>query len=126
MDDARLLTANEVADRLGLTVHQVYRRMRRGDLAYTTDGPHRSTYYVTADALQRYIDAGQRLSKPKRDQSMLSVPQVAAKLNYTDETVRRLCYDGKLAFTKGAGRNGHLRIPREALDAYLGENSMVI
>lgn len=125
MDDARLLTANEVAETLGLTVHQVYRRMRRGDLAYTTDGPARSTYYVQPADLQAYIEAGQPISKPRRDSSMMSVPEVAAKLNFTDETVRRLCYDGKLQYTKGSGRNGHLRIPRASFDAYLGENSMV-
>jgi excisionase family DNA binding protein len=114
-----LLTADQVAERLGLTVHQVYRRLRRGDLPYTADGPQPGKYYVTPEDLQVYIDKGQPLSRPRRDPSMMSVPQVAELLSFTDETVRRLCYEGKLSYVKGTGSNGHLRIPRRSVQQYL-------
>lgn len=110
------MTANQVASHLGLTVHQVYRRMRRGDLKFFTDGPARSAYYVRPADLDAYIAAGAGLSKPKKDTTWMSVSEVAFLLGFTDETVRRLCKEGRWTVTRGTGRNGHWRILRSSVE----------
>ncbi len=119
MDTTSMLTVPQVAERLGLSVHQVYRRMERGDLPHTLGGRHGRQYLVDDATLQDYIDAGQPLSFPSRDKVMLTASEVAALTGYSTETVRKMCYEGRLPFVRGSGRNGHLRIPREAVDAFL-------
>jgi excisionase family DNA binding protein len=120
-----MLTAHEVADRLGMSVHRVYRRLERGDIPFVYGGRHGRQYLVDSDALEKYIDAGQPLGFPERNKSMLSASEVAALTGYSAETVRKLCYEGKMAYVRGSGRTGHLRIPREAVDAFLSEREAV-
>lgn len=114
-----MLTAEQVADRLGLTRHQVYRRLTRGDLPSVMGGHRGKQYYVRPSDLQAYIDAGQPLSNAARDASWMAVPEVARLTGFTPETVRRMCYEGRLEFVRGSGANGHLRIRRDSVDVYL-------
>lgn len=117
MDDK--LTVPEVAEILGLTTGQVYRRLVRGDIPHTMGGIRRQQYFVNESDLQKYIEAGAPLTIPRRDTSMLSVPQAALLLGFTDETIRKMCYEGKLVYVRGPGRRGHLRIARASVDGYL-------
>lgn len=124
MDDGeRVLNVHEVAERAGLTVHQVYRRLKRGDIPATFGGSRNQQYQVRVADLDAYMSAGQPLSQPKRDMSMLKVPDVARMTGFTDETVRRLCYEGRLEYVRGAGTRGHLRIYRDSVMAYLARNA---
>lgn len=117
----RLLNAHEIAEQTGMTVHQVYRRLKRGDIPSTMGGLRGQQYMVRETDLQRYVDAGKPLSAPKRDGSMLTVPQVAQLTGFTEETVRRLCYSGVLGYVRGAGRCGHLRIYTTSVNAYMAQ-----
>lgn len=122
MNSTGMLGPKEVAARLGLSVHQVYRRLARGDIASCKGGWMNKQRLVAEADLQAYIDAGQPFSAPKRDTSMLSVPEVAQLTGFTNDTVRRLCREGVLAYVQGSGKNGHLRIRRESLQRYLSEH----
>lgn len=121
-----MLTVAQVAERLGLTAHQVYRRLSRGDIASVMGGMRQQQYFVRPDDLQQYIDAGQPLSVPKRDRMMMTVPEVARVTGFTRETVRRLCYEGQLEFVRGPSRNGHLRIPRHSVNVYMTQSSLAV
>lgn len=125
MDDTGMLTAPEVAEVLGLSLAQVYRRLERGDIAHEFGGWRGRQYMVSRAALQEYIDAGQPLGFPQRNKVMLSASEVASLTGYSAETVRKLCHEGKLAHVRGSGRNGHLRIPREAVDEFLSYRDAV-
>lgn len=120
-----MLTVPEIAQRLGLTTGQVYRRLARGDMPSTMGGIRRQQYFVKPEDLQAYIDAGQPLTVPRRDRSMMSVPEVSRATGFTDETVRKLCYEGRLGYVRGPGANGHLRIQRDSVEQYLSMYSAV-
>lgn len=115
------LTVPEVADKLGMSIHRVYRRIQRGDLPAAVGGPRNSQYYVNSDDLDAYIaaHAGKGLSWPAPSRTMLRAGEAAVMLGFTVETVRRLCADGKLACHRGSGVRGHYRIPREAVEKYV-------
>lgn len=119
MSDTGQLTVEQVAKALGLSEAQVYRRIRRGDLAAALGGWLGKEYFIAAEDLAEYIEAGQPLTSPAREKKMLTVPDVAAMTGFTKDTVRRLCYEGKLLFVRGNGANGHLRIPIESVKAYM-------
>lgn len=119
MGDRKMLSVPEVADKLGLTINQVYRRLHRGDLAWEFGGWMNRQYLVDADVLDEYINAGRPLSPPAKDTTMLAVPEVSKLTGFTVETVRKLCYRGVLTYVRGTGKAGHLRIHKASVDAYL-------
>lgn len=122
MDLTRSYTVVEIAEKLGISIHQVYRRINRGDLKATQVRIKNMHYRVTADDLDAYIAAGggEVLTPVTLDnRTMLTVPEVARLSGFTVETVRRMCYDGRLPYIRGNGPKGHLRIPREAVENYL-------
>lgn len=123
MDDARLLSVAQVAEKLGLTKHQVYRRIARGDLPATLSRQGTLRYVIAEDVVERYIAAGQNaLSAPAVDLTMLRVTQVAAMTGFGAETVRRMVHQGIFPSVRGNGPKGHLRIPRRAVEEYLANN----
>jgi predicted DNA-binding transcriptional regulator AlpA len=119
MDTTRPLNADEVAERLGLTVHQVYRRLQRGDIPSVLGGRQNKQYLVEPDALQAYIDAGQPLSEPARDHTTLSVPEVAMATGLSCDAVRRMCLHGQLAAHRGDSRAAQWRIFKYSVDEFL-------
>jgi excisionase family DNA binding protein len=123
MYDKPLLTVKEVCDELGLTKYQVYRRIVRGDLKALRVHRPNIHYQIRSEDLQRYIDAGggtAMLSEPAGDgPDMMRVSDVALMTGFTDDTIRRMCYSGRLPYIKGRGVRGHLRIPRAAVVALL-------
>lgn len=126
LDPARNYTAHEVAEALGISVDKVYRRINRGDLPANLVRERSVHYRVRGADLLEYIEAGQsdKLSPPKQgDQQMLGVPEVARMTGFAVETVRRMCYDGRLPYVRGASERGHLRIPRAAVQELLGRHT---
>ena len=122
MDLTRSYTVVEVAEKLGISVHQTYRRINRGDLRATQVRIKNMHYRVSAEDLDAYITAGggEVLTPVALDnRTMLTVPEVARLTCFTVETVRRMCYDGRLNYIRGNGPRGHLRIPRESVENYL-------
>ncbi len=119
MDDARTLSAHEVAAKLGLTVHQVYRRIQRGDLPAVMGGRQGKQFLVKDIDLQAYIDAGQPLSDPARDHAMISTSEAAMLTGLTPQTIRRLCEQGLLEYRRESGRSAPLRIFRGSVNNYL-------
>lgn len=125
-DNAQRLSTPEVAQKLGLTVHQVYRRMHRGDIAYTVGPRGGHQYLVHPDELQRYIDAGQQLTAPKNsDPNYLTVGETARRLGFAPETIRRFCLEGKLVYLRGRGHNGQYRVTRESVAAFEAEYNLI-
>ncbi len=120
MDEPRLLTVHEVRERTGWSVSATYRRIYRGDLpAHQVQGRN-VQYRVRPEDLDNYLaETGGRLTPPALDRSMMRVPEVAKTLGFSVETVRKMCYAGKLPFVRGHGDKGHLRIPRSAVEAFL-------
>lgn len=116
-----MLTVQEVADRLGLNKHQVYRRINRKDIPAVQSREPNLRYMIPEQGLQDYIDGGgaDKLTPVNGTGHMLRAPEVAAMTGFTVETVRRMCYEGTLPYHRGAGERGHLRIPRVAVEEYL-------
>lgn len=113
------LTVPEVAERLGLTPHQVYRRLGRGDIPAEQGGLRGTKYLVDADDLEKYIAAGQPLTLAKRERSMYTVPEVARMTGYSVETVRNMCKAGKFEYERGTGKGGHYSIHKSSVDDYM-------
>lgn len=112
MDESRpLLNVAQAADRLNMSIHQVYRRIHTGDLKATRVRNRNLEWRVSEEDLQRYTE-GQR-------NQMLTVPDAAIMLGFSAETVRRMCIEGKLQHVRGGGDRGHFRIPGDAVREYL-------
>ncbi len=112
-----LLNVHEASDRLGLTLAQVYRRVARGDL------PVAGNYYqylFRPEVVDAYLEAGKPLSNSSRttDAQYMRTPEAAQTLGLSVEAVRKLCFEGKLKFTRGPGRNAHLRIARSSVESF--------
>jgi excisionase family DNA binding protein len=121
METSRPLNAEQVAERLGLTVHQVYRRLHRGDIPSTLGGRQGKQYFVSSEDLDAYIEAGQPLSEPARwADDTLTVPQVAMMTGLTCDKVRQLCQSKRLDAIRGAGtRTPQYRIFRSSVVDFL-------
>lgn len=118
--ETKWFTTAEVAERLGCTLSQVYRRIQRGDLKARQIQVRNLQYRVDEQELQHYIDSGGLLSAPKLDdKGMLRPTDVAQLTGYSVETVRRMCKEGRLAHVRGIGEKAHLRIPRSAVQELL-------
>jgi excisionase family DNA binding protein len=121
VDNSALLTVKDVSQELGLSKYQVYRRIVRGDLKAVRAHRGNLHYVVTREDLDAYKAAGgDGLTNPRVDSGgMLRVSDVAMMTGFTVDTVRRMCYAGRLPYVKGRGERGHLRIPREAVEEML-------
>jgi excisionase family DNA binding protein len=123
-ENEELFTVREVSELLGISKYQVYRRITRGDLPAQQARNGNIHYLIPVEAVQKYIAAGGAhvLSSPRvEDVGMLRVSEVAIMTGYAVETIRRMCYEGRLPFVKGVGPRGHLRIPRDAVEKILAE-----
>lgn len=114
-----MLTVNEAADMLGLSKHQVYRRIARRDLPAQLVRDGTLKYLLPEGAVLAYQQASGAPAEVGNRSAMLRVTQVALMTGFTVETVRRMAYSGVLPYVRGVGKKGHLRIPREAVETYL-------
>jgi excisionase family DNA binding protein len=122
VDNSALLTVKQVAQDLGLSKYQVYRRIVRGDIKAIRAHNKNLHYLVTVDDLAAYKAAGDptRLTSPRIDTGgMLRVSDVAQLTGFTVDRVRAMCYAGRLPYEKGKGERGHLRIPAAAVEEML-------
>lgn len=113
-----MLGVEQVAEQLGLTVHQVYRRINRGDLVAEVAATPKHERVVSAAEVARYKAAGMPLTPPRREGRMLRVPEVCKLIGYSDVVVRQLCEKGVLNGRRNGDR-GHYRITRESVERYL-------
>lgn len=118
MVDTDLLTPKQAAEMLGMTAHQVYRRIHSGALPAVSGSERNSQYLLDPADVQAYIAAGQP-EWTNTGGPMMRVPEVAKLTGFTDETVRRMCYEGVFSYVRGSGERGHLRIHRASVDDYL-------
>lgn len=119
MNDSRMLTVDEVAQRLGISKHMVYRRIARTDIKAVEVRKPVMQYLIAESDLEAYIANGGELTPPQiNNRAMLRVPEVAQILGFTTETIRRMCYEGQLPYVRGAGVRGHLRVPRQAVESF--------
>ena len=126
MDNHELLTVRQVAEQLGISKYQVYRRIVRGDLPAQQARNGNLHYLIPAKVVEDYIAAGgaQVLSSPRTDdQGLMRVSEVAIATGYSVEAIRRMCKEDRLPHIRGAGAKGHLRIPRSAVDELLSGTS---
>lgn len=122
MDRNDFLTVKEVAESLGISRYQVYRRIVRGDLKATEARQGNVHYLISTQALADYIAAGggDVLSPPRHpDATLLRVSQVALETGFSAESIRQMCIEGRISYTRGRGPKGHYRIPRSAVDDLL-------
>lgn len=128
MDDSALLTVQQVAEKLGISKYRVYRRIHRGDIPSVPSRAGNAHFLVAQDDLDNYIAAGGGdtfLSAPKQARNpMMSTAEVAIATGFSVETVRQLCYDGRLPFVKGRTGRGQLRIPRVAVEELLNKDGI--
>lgn len=120
MPTPALLTVREVADKLGISTFRVYRRIRRNDLRAVPMRQGHFRFLVRADDLQAYIDAGgpHALTAPKPTQ-WITTGEAARRTGLSMETIRHLCYAGRLEFIQGGGKNGRLHVSARAVDELL-------
>jgi excisionase family DNA binding protein len=117
---AQWLRIDEVVERLGLTRHQVYRRIGSGQLPASVERGDKLRYVVSEEDLEKYLaDGGSNRRMGRQFGEILRVPDVAAVLGFTAETVRRMCLNGDLAYVRGSGPRAQYRIPRASVNAYL-------
>lgn len=122
MDDNASVTVTQAAERLGVSRYQVYRRILRGDLPAHKVRMVNVHWMIRESDLAVYIAAGgaEVLSAPREElhvgDDTMRVPEAAILTGFSAETIRRMCHDGMLPYTKGRGQKGQFRIPRSALD----------
>lgn len=129
MDNPALLTVQEVAEKLGMSKYRVYRRIHRGDIPSKPSRAGNSHYLVAPEDLDAYIAAGgeaKTLSEPKIAPSpYLTTAEAAQLTGFTVETIRTMCYEGRLPFIRTGGKaRGHLRIPRVAVQELLNSHGI--
>jgi excisionase family DNA binding protein len=123
MTDHALLTVKEVAEKLGITTFRVYRRIQRGDLKTTPARRGNVQFLIHPDDLQDYIDAGGEdiLSSPRPsgDAGWITTGEAAQRTGLTMETIRAMCYSGRLLFTRGSGFGGRIHVSSASIDELL-------
>lgn len=104
------------AQRLGMSVHQVYRRIHRGDLLAVLVG---NRYLIELEDLGKYIREGMPFSRPVQfDLDFMSVSEAAQLLKISSDHVRRLCHEGVFRIARRDSRNSRLRIYGSDVIAY--------
>jgi excisionase family DNA binding protein len=121
MSDESVFSVDEAGRRLGLTRHQIYRRIQNGKIHAVVDRDGRRRFVVPESEIQRYLAGGS--SEPEDTGALLRSAEVATKLGLSVEMVRRLCEEGGLAHRRSRAGRGHYLIPRASLDEYLSRNS---
>lgn len=116
-----MLTVEEVMQSLGLSRHQVYRRIASGVLPASTHHLGKLRYLVSESAVEHYRQTCDD-PRPMPVNDRMRVSDVAAKLGFGTETVRRMIQRGELDAVRGTGARGHYRISRASVDAYLANN----
>jgi excisionase family DNA binding protein len=122
VDDKTFLTVGEVAEILGLSKYQVYRRIARGNLKAQRAHDNNVHYVVAREDVDAYVAAGGialTQVSPDTTGSMLRVSDVATMTGYSPDAIRKLCKSGRLPHVKGDGPRGHVRIPRDAVEEML-------
>jgi len=124
MDNDALLTVAEVAEQLGISRYQVYRRIQRGNLPSQQARKGNLHYLVRQSDVHAYNAAGganvMNAARLTEDyEPTLRVAQVAILTGFSAETVRHLCREGRLPSVKGYGPRGQYRIPVSAVDELL-------
>lgn len=122
-----LLTVEEVAEKLGLSKYQVYRRIDRGDLKVTPFRRQNPKWkhprlLVDEASVQEYLDAGgpHRVSyAPRVSGEWMTTREAAQLLGLSAQRIRELCTDGALEYRKGAGPRGQYRISRDSVHDFL-------
>ena len=110
----------DVAEKLGLTDKQIYRRIHDGRLHAelgVADG--KSCYLIPTSAVDGYVDGGLDVHQPEQSQ-WLRPAEVGRFLGYSTEQVRRMVTDGELPARRN-GQRGHIRIPRAAVERLAAE-----
>lgn len=118
MTDSTVLNVEQAAELLGISKWQLYRRIDRGNLKAIRSRRGTEHYEILKADLDAYIAAGGGDvldPKDREDDEMLRVGEVARITGFAPETIRRMCYAGRLPYVKGAGIKGQLRVPRGAV-----------
>ena len=118
-----LFTVPEVAKKLGISTFQVYRRIHRGDLKAELTRGARTMYLIHEDKLNEYVAAGgPKTLSPllKIEDEWVSTSEVALLTGHDPVTIRNLCYQGCLAYVKGKGVRGQLRIWMPSVRSFFG------
>lgn len=122
MTENGLLTVDETAQRLGLSRHQIYRRISSGYIrARLGMSGNRACFLIEEEAISEYIAnrSGDRVTVSEPLRTTLSPSEVAVLTGIRADKVREMCDSGELDHWRAAtrsGRQGRYRIPREAVD----------
>jgi excisionase family DNA binding protein len=112
-----LLTVNEAADKLRASKYTVYRMIQNGDLP-AIRGRGKNRLLVQPEAVDALIASDRT---PVQGPQVYTAAETAAILRCGIETVYRLVKAGVLRASRNPGSNSHLRIPADAVEAYLSE-----
>lgn len=118
MNDNDFLTVDEFGSRTGLSRTQIWRRIHTGRIPAergSANGKH--CYLIRADWADNYNGNGQRILAPEAETALLRVPEVAQRLGFSPEQVRRWVRSGDLPAVRNGDR-GVMRIPREAVESF--------
>jgi excisionase family DNA binding protein len=125
-----LLTVEEVAEKLGISKYQVYRRIDRGDLRVTPFRRQRPEWkhprlLIAAQEVQEYTAAGRHLTYvPKMPGEWMSTREVGEVLGISPDRVRELCNEGALVWRKGRGVRGQYRVRRDSVNSMLNSDAV--
>lgn len=123
MDNHALMSVDEVAEKLGISKHRVYRRIHRGEIPASGARSGNSKFLVHPADLDEYIKNGggadTRVIAEKAKNPMMSTSEVALATGWSVEYIRAMCYRGELPYVKGSSPRGQLRIPRAAVEDLL-------
>lgn len=120
MKQQKFLTINEFAERFAMSPAKVRRMTESNEIKAIETRRGHLRFLIPEQEVRRYEKDGPR--PPEAVEAfgpMLRVSQVAKMTGYTTATIRRMCFDGRLPYTRPSGERGHLRIPREAVEAQL-------
>jgi excisionase family DNA binding protein len=115
-----LLTVHEVCVQLGTSRYQIYRLIHSGALPAVKLRTARNKFRVRKSDLEDFKRGDfVTVAEPVVDNAYRTVADVAARLNCSHETVRRLVGTGELVAIRFPGKSSRLRISDAAVDAYL-------
>lgn len=118
MNGNEFLTVSEFASRKNLSRTQVWRRIHTGRIPAergSANGKH--CYLIPADWADNYTSSGERVLAPEAETALMRVPEVAKRLGFSPEQVRRWVRSGDLPAVRNGDR-GVMRIPREAVETF--------
>jgi excisionase family DNA binding protein len=118
------VTVSQLAAELGVSVHRIYRRIYRGDLAAGFVHSRYGHFEISREEVERFkADGGvDSINPPRRFDGLMSVSEVARRTGLTPERVRRLCTEGILSHQR-EGARGRYRIWKESVEDLLNERT---